>query len=107
MYTRKYEEPERVEYVQNALTGKAMKIDQCYVGAYESNRPRRKAASRIDSCDCKALPATREAKRISSLKQKKPKMNMFLKAYMFIIGVTLLIERPHVNFEALNQKLVY
>ena len=107
MYTRRYEEPERVEYVQDALTGKAMKIDQCYVGAYESNRPRRTAASRIDSCDCKALPATREAKRISSLKQKKPKMNMFHKIYLFIIGVILLTERPQVNFEGLNRKLVY
>jgi len=107
LYTRKYEKPERVDYVQDEQSGKAIKIDQCYVATYESNRPRRRTDKRIDSEDCKTLLAAKETKRIFNLKQKKPRMNLILKAYMIIIGMILLTERPHVNLRVLNQKLVY
>ena len=107
LHTRRHEKPERVDYVQDEQTGKAIKIDQCYVATYESNRPSRRTDKRIDSEDCKTLLAEKGTKRIFNLKQKKPRMNLFLKAYMIIIGMILLTERPHVNFGVLNQKLVY
>ena len=115
MYTRKYEEPEKVEYVHDERTGKTTRIDVCYVGAYESNQPRRRAASGIDCCDYKTqnnasseLPATKEPVReISNLRKRKPKTNIFLKMYLIMIGAILLAERPQVNFASLNQKLVY
>ena len=114
MYTKKYEEPEKVEYVHDEQTGRMTRIDICYVGAYESNQPRRRAASGTDSCDYETqdsasseLPATKEPDRtISNPKQRKPKMNIFLKMYLITIGAILLAERPQVNIENLNQSLV-
>ena len=107
--------PKKVEYVHDERTGKTTRIDVCYVGAYESNQPRRRAASGIGSCDYETqnnasseLSATKEpVRKISNLRKRKPKMNIYLKMYLIMIGAILLAERPQVNFAGLNQKLVY
>jgi len=114
MCTKKYEEPEKVEQFHDARTGRTTRIDICYVVTYESNRPRRRAASETDSCDYKTqdialsvLPVTKEPERkTSNPKQRKAKTNIFLRMYLITIGAILLAERPQVNLENLNQSLV-
>jgi len=46
LHTRKYEKPERAEYVHDEQSGKAIRIDQCHDETYESNRPSRRTDKR-------------------------------------------------------------